>query len=97
MAATRAQKNRAVRQEALREQLSSQKLLEHVLDLSRKMADPVQDIPSEMVTRYKIAIDTNLKLVNKYLPDLKATEITGEGGEPVSVQLVNYADSDNTE
>ena len=32
-----------------------------------------------MVARYKIAIDTKLKLINKYLSDLKSVEIQGSG------------------
>lgn len=73
--ATVKNRNRAIRQEALREQLSSQKHIEHVVDCINKMQDESQDIDPAYVTRLKIAIDSRLKLVNKYLPDLKAMEL----------------------
>jgi len=81
MAETRAQLNRKVRQEALRQQLETQGHLQHIVDLLDKIQDPEERIESDMINRYKMTIDTKLKLLNKYLPDLKAQEITGEGGE----------------
>lgn len=90
---TRAAKNRRIRQEALREQLSSQGHVQHIIDLVKKIGDEAGEIDKPMIDRYKIVIDTKLKLINKYLPDLKATEITGEGGESLSISLVNYVDA----
>ena len=71
---TRAAANKKVRQEALREQLSSQGHVQHVIDSINKLENP--DIEVD-VQRLKAAIDSRLKLINKYLPDLKATEHTG--------------------
>ncbi len=93
MAKTRAQLNRAVRQEALREQLSNQGHVEHVIDMVDKIRKPKHKLKDDMLARYKIAIDTKLKLINKYLPDLKATEITGPDGEALTVNLVQYLDA----
>lgn len=75
MAGTRNTKQRAVRQEALREQLSNQKHLEYVIDLVEKLSDENVVINSEMLSRYKIAIDARFKLINKYLSDLKSQEV----------------------
>lgn len=75
MAGTRNTKQRAVRQEALREQLSNQKHLEHVIDLINKISDEKEHIDSEILSRYKIAIDARFKIINKYLADLKTQEI----------------------
>lgn len=80
------QRQKAMRQEQLREYLSSRNLIEHVVGLADKLSDQTQEIPSDMVARHKIAIDTKLKLINKYLPDLKAVELTGEGGDPMAVK-----------
>jgi hypothetical protein len=78
MAITRNTKLRAVKQEALREQLQAQGHLQHVVDLVDKIRDENIVIDQEMVARYKITIDTKLKLIGKYCPDLKAVEMTGE-------------------
>jgi hypothetical protein len=75
---TRNTKQRAVRQEALREQLSKQKHIEHVVDLVNKIKDENNEIGQEMLNRYKLVIDTKLKLINKYCADLKSVEMSGE-------------------
>lgn len=70
------QRNRAIRQDALREQLSSQKLVEHVVELIKKINDADDALE---ITKYKAAAEINLKLINKYLPDLKSTELNVSG------------------
>jgi hypothetical protein len=92
MAATRAQLNRKVRQEALREQLSAQGHVQHIVDIVDKLRDPDEQIESDMVARYKISIDTKLKLVSKYLPDIKAIEITNT--DDVEKQLDQLSDAE---
>lgn len=83
MAETRAQINRRIRQEALREQLEAQGHLQHVVDILAKVSNPEEAIDQEMVHRYKITLDTKLKLIGKFLPDLKSTELTGDPDNPV--------------
>ena len=78
-----ADRNRRLRQEALREQLSNYKLVEKVVDINDKIQDLGQDLPPEHVARLKIAMDVNLKLINKYLPDLKQTELIGDPDQPI--------------
>jgi hypothetical protein len=78
-----ATRNRQIRQEALRDQLQTQGHLQHVIDISGKLSDEAINLDREIVNRYKIVLETKLKLINKYLPDLKAVEVTGEGGGPV--------------
>lgn len=46
--------------------------------------DPIMD--ASQVNAAKV-------LLNKVLPDLKAVEHTGEGGGPLSVAIVRYADT----
>ena len=97
VAKTRAQLNKAVRQEALREQLASQGHLQYAIDLSKKVAELDKPLESLEVQRLKIAIDTRLRIVAKYLPDLKAVEHTGEGGGPLQIEEVRrtIVDADN--
>lgn len=95
--ATRAQLNRKVRREALREQLSAQGHVQHVVDIVDKIRDKDVTLDSEMLARYKIAIDTKLKLINKYLGDDKSVEITGDPDAPlltgISIEFIKNTDT----
>jgi len=73
--------NKKVRQENLREFLSKQKLIEKVIDISKKLEENSNEIESSEVAALKASSDIRMKLINKYLPDLKQTELVGEGGE----------------
>ena len=109
MAKTRAQQNRAIRQEALREQLSHQKHIEKVvdnivemekLDFFKKGDDGEIDYKVAQSTKFRLdalrtANEQRLKLINKYLPDLKNTEITGEGGGSITIKVTEYGSSDD--
>lgn len=105
MAKTRAQENRAIRQDALREQLASQKHIEKVvdniqqiekLDFYQKGGDGEIDYKLCQANKFRLdalkaANEQRLKLINKYLPDLKSTEITGDGGGTFTIKVVDYA------
>lgn len=85
--ATAKDKNRRIRQEALREQLANGGHVQHIVDIAAKLSDETIDLDSAMVQRLKAAADIKCKLISKYLPDLKAIEVTGEDGE--AIQMVN--------
>jgi hypothetical protein len=85
MGTTAANKNRAIRQEALREQLSNQKHVEHVVEMLEEIKDLQRDLDANDLARYKVAIDTKLKLIGKYLPDLKSVEHTGDEDAPIAI------------
>jgi hypothetical protein len=70
-------KNKRIRQENLREQLAAQGHVQHVVDILDNLNDENCHIEPEIVTRKKIVLDTKLKLIGKYLPDLKAIEVEG--------------------
>jgi len=93
VAKTRAQENRAIRQEALREQLSKQKHVEHVVDIATQLSDPANELDSVMASRLKAAADIRMKLIAKYLGDVKAVEITGEGGESLTINVQSFKDA----
>ena len=96
MAKTRAQSNRAIRQEELREFLSKQKLIEKVLDNIKKMEElkvVVTDGNSQLdgtfeLNKLKSANSDRIKLINKYLPDLKSAEVTGPDGGAIEFKKV---------
>lgn len=94
MAKTRAQENRAVRQEALREQLAEQGHVQHVVDIVNKLGQLDTDLDQLAVTRLKAAADIKLKLINKYIGDVKAVEISGEGGEQLTINVRSFSDTD---
>ena len=109
MAKTNAQKQRAMRQEELRELLSKKGLIEQVIvDIEKldELANPkIEDFESaedyiavlstakDKAGIIKIAIDSRMKVVNKYLPDLRHSEIVGDGDDgALTIKLVSYAD-----
>ena len=79
---TRAQQNRAIRQEELRDKLAAGGHLQHAIDSIEKLNDAVDDF---QVRKHKAVFDAHCKLLSKYLPDLKATEITGDAGGPLDI------------
>ena len=72
-----AAKNKRIRQEALREKLAAGGLVQQVLETAKKLHDGHMDLEPSQIQALKAAAELRLKLVNKYLPDLKAVEIEG--------------------
>ena len=74
----RARENRAIRQEALREWLSEKCTTQHVIETIEKIEsiDGSDENDSTRLQALKIANDQRIKLIGKYLPDLKAIEHT---------------------
>lgn len=96
MARTQAQKNRAERQEALREYLNERirlgKVIENIEKIEGLSFDPDGDYKELSAVQFdlqklKTANEQRLKLINKYLPELKSQELTGEGGEPFVIHV----------
>jgi len=91
MAETRAQSNKRIRQDALREQLASQGHVQHVVDIIGDLQKPDGDFSSLDLQRNKLIIDTKLALIKKYLPDVKQIEMTGIDGDalfPTAIKVV---------
>jgi hypothetical protein len=72
---TRSALNRKVRQEALRDQLSAQGHVQHVIDIVEEVNNLNNPMENIDLQRKKVVIDTKLKLINKYLPDVKQQEV----------------------
>lgn len=77
--------NRRIRRDALREQLEGQGHVQHIIDCIDKVESLATPLDSLQVSRLKIAIEARLKLINKYLPDMKfiEAEVTGADGDPI--------------
>jgi len=91
MATTRANKIRQERQEALREMLSKKCTVQHVIENIKKMEEQGPEMEAQELTALKYATETRLKLISKYLPDLKSQEITGEAGEALQVTVADFS------
>ncbi|MEW8510747.1 MAG: hypothetical protein AB2608_07935 [Candidatus Thiodiazotropha sp.] len=74
---SRADRNRAIRQEELRKQLAAGKHLEHLVDMIEQLRDFDQELTSIEVQRLKAAIEGKEGLVDRYLPKLKSIEHKG--------------------
>jgi hypothetical protein len=107
MGATAAAKNKKIRQEALREQLRSQGHVQHVVDNIVKIESLSIDntgdgkegvdykklqLSQHELARLKTATELRLKLINKYLPDLKAIDIEGEIDSSLTITRKSYKD-----
>ena len=79
---SRAEHNRAIRKEALREQLSKQKHVEQVIENIERIEDLSGEQLDDLdIRRLSKAIDARLKLINKYLPDDKDPTDVNLGGQ----------------
>lgn len=79
MALTHAHKQRANRQEALREWLSKKCTAQHLVDNLEKIEklDPESESFNNELAKYKVANEQRLKIMGKYLPELRAVDIEG--------------------
>lgn len=90
MAASTAARNRKLRQDTLREYITERGSVQYLFDLIEKIEqlDPDSSTFTNDLAKYKAALDARIKMVGKYLPELKATELTGEGGDGLVVSLI---------
>ncbi len=93
MPKTRAQLNKAVRQDALRDQLSAQGHVQHVVDITNKLSELEIPLDNLDVTRLKAAADIKIKLIDKYLPSLQSIHSVNESLDKTAEQ---YSDAELT-
>ena len=84
---SRANENRAIRQEALRASLEAGGHIQHVLDICKDLDNLAVDMDSTQVQRKRAVIDTKLKLIGKYLPDTKSVELSNKDGESFKTDM----------
>lgn len=92
MGATKKSKERDVRRDELRRYISEQGKVHHIFDTIGKLEDLKNPLEPVEVQRLGKAIDSRLKLLNKYLPDIKAVEVSGEDGAPMTVVQMSAED-----
>lgn len=63
-------------------------LLQKVIDTVEEIADLGKTMDQHELNRLKTANEQRLKMVNKYLPDLKAVEISGDEDSPLMITKV---------
>ncbi len=90
MAATVAAKNKKIRQDALREQISKRCTVQQVLKNIEKMEEQGAAMESIELQALKAGTDTRLRLLNKYIPDLKQSdiELSGPDGGPIQTDSI---------
>jgi hypothetical protein len=88
MAAGNAAKQRSMRQEQLRELISKKGLVQKVLDTAQKLDEQGSMLESNELQAMKAGADIRIKLINKYLPDLKSQEVTGADGGELLVSIL---------
>lgn len=94
MGMTEAQRSRQIRQDSLRELLEKQGHLQHILEMSDKLSNLDDELDALKIQRLRAVIDTKLKLLNKYLPDLKAVEIEGNIDSSITIVRKSYSSAD---
>ena len=85
-----AQANKAVRQEALREWLSKKCTAQHLIDNLEKIEDldPESEVFTNALSKYKVANEQRLKIMNKYLPDVRQVELSGADGDAIKLDTI---------
>lgn len=79
MAKTVQQRQRQIRQDELREYLSKNCTAKHIIESIRKIDDldtESESFPNHL-KKLQVANEQRIKLLSKYLPDLKAVEMEG--------------------
>lgn len=83
MGATVAAKNKSIREQALRDQLQQKGLHTHVINIAKKLEDEHLKLKTSHIAALKASADIRMKLINKYMPDLKAVEHSQDPENPI--------------
>tara|TARA_R110000796_G_scaffold230291_2_gene347916 strand:+ start:527 stop:841 length:315 start_codon:yes stop_codon:yes gene_type:complete len=95
---SRANQNRAIRQEALRASLEAGGHIQHVLDICKDLDDLSIEMDAIAVQRKRAVIDTKMKIIGKYLPDTKSVELSNKDGETFKTDntwVVEFVNADS--
>lgn len=77
---------KANRQDDLRKRLSEGKHLQYAIESIVKIEKLKSSKTSSFqLQKLKVAAELRLRLVNKFLPDLRSTEITGDSDKPIAI------------
>jgi len=96
MAKTRAQRERGIRQDELRAYLAERGRVDYVFDNIEKIEelDPeTEQYFDKRLQQLKIANEQRIRLLNKYLPDMKEEQSEITDLPPIVIQLTNATDT----
>ena len=96
MAKTRQQRERGIRQDELRAYLAERGRLEYVFDNIEEIEqlDPESNQHfDKRLQQLKIANEQRIRLLNKYLPDMKEEQSEITDLPPIVIQLTNATDT----
>jgi len=96
MAKTIAQKNREIRREELRAYLSERGKVDYVFDNIEKIEelDTRSELFQKEILKLKTANEQRIRLLAKYLPDVKDDGEADLGSQPITINLVKPEDGD---
>ena len=82
--------NKKVRQDTLREYITERGSVQYLFDLIERIENlNVQDDTfMGDLAKYKVALDARIKMIGKYMPDVKSVEITGGDGDSLTVAIM---------
>jgi len=78
---SRANQNREIKREEIKRYLAERGRVSYVFDIVEKLEDLSVPLDNGDITRLGKAIDSRLRLLNKYLPDEKSVELKNADGE----------------
>ena len=81
--ATAAAKNKRIREVALREQLQQKGLHTQVINIANKLDDEYLSLENTHIAALKASADLKMKLINKYMPDMKQVEHSQDPESPI--------------
>jgi hypothetical protein len=66
--------------------------VQYLFDIIEKIEklDPESGTFNQDLAKYSKVIDVRHKILGKYLPELKATEITGDGGGDLVIKVADF-------
>ena len=85
-------KAKAVRREALREELKAREYLRQLDIVDGELSDNWNSLSSENIAALRLKVDLNLKRLLKVLPDLKSIEHSGDESEPMLVVIKHFSE-----
>lgn len=83
-----ATRRRQEKQESLRDFLSSKCTVQHLVNNIEKIENEGETLSPQGLQAIKIANEQRIRLLNKYLPDLKAVEISGDQDSPLTITKI---------
>ena len=89
MALTNSQRQRQIRQDELREYLSKNCTVKHIIESIRKIdnLDETAESFQNNLKKHQVANDQRIRLLAKYLPDLKQVELEGDIEHSGKIQI----------